>query len=132
MTRLPPPAMPGWLSELVPFDRYMVDVGGWRMHVMESGSGFPVVMLHGNPTWGFLYRKIACKLIGEPLRVIMPDLIGLGFSDKPRAGHLHTMENHSFGCARCSTGSNSSSSCSSVRIGVGRSVCTRSQARRSA
>ena len=35
-----------------------------------------MVLLHGNPMWGFLYRKVATELTGEPLRVIMPDLIG--------------------------------------------------------
>jgi haloalkane dehalogenase len=64
------------------------------MHVMEQGEGRPVVMLHGNPTWGYLWRKVAVALAGEPLRIILPDLVGLGLSDKPRDPSAHTLENH--------------------------------------
>lgn len=74
----------------------MVDVGdGLRMHVMEVGSGRPVVLFHGSPTWGYLYRKVVSELAGEPYRLIMPDLIGLGFSDRPSSVDMHTLENHS-------------------------------------
>ena len=75
--------------------RYAVRLGSLRMHVMELGEGRPVLMLHGNPTWSFLYRKVASALTGEPLRLIMPDLIGLGFSDKPRDLGQHTLLAHS-------------------------------------
>ncbi len=85
-----PPALPDWLARLVPARRYLVDVGE-RMHVMEAGEGPPVVMLHGNPTWGFLYRKVVRELDG--FRVILPDLVGLGLSDKPAAA-AHTLANH--------------------------------------
>jgi cis-3-alkyl-4-acyloxetan-2-one decarboxylase len=89
------PALPEWLDRQLPFRRSLVDVGGGlRMHVMEQGEGRPVVMLHGNPTWGYLWRKVAAALAGEPLRIIMPDLIGLGLSDKPRHAAEHTLENH--------------------------------------
>ncbi|HUQ00067.1 MAG TPA: alpha/beta fold hydrolase [Aeromicrobium sp.] len=96
MNRLPAPELPGWLEPLVPFERYLVDVGDGQMHVMESGSadGRPVVLLHGNPTWGFLYRKVATELAGEPLRVIMPDLVGFGFSSRPSDPSAHTFANH--------------------------------------
>src|SRR5690606_6305565 len=77
---------------LVPFDRYLVDVGGGQqMHVMETGAGRPVVLLHGNPTWGFLYRKVALELAGEPLRLIMPDLVGFGFSSRPTKTSDHSL-----------------------------------------
>lgn len=89
------PALPDWLARQLPFRRSLVDVGdGLRMHVMEQGEGEPVVMLHGNPTWGYLWRKVALALAGERLRVVMPDLVGLGLSDKPRDPSLHTLENH--------------------------------------
>jgi pimeloyl-ACP methyl ester carboxylesterase len=96
MTTLPAPPMPAWLEAMLPPDiqRYCVDVGGYRMHVMERGRGRPVLMLHGNPTWGFLYRKVAAALTGEPLRLIMPDLIGLGFSDKPATMDEHQLDQH--------------------------------------
>ena len=75
--------------------RYAARVGDHRMHVMELGEGRPVLMVHGNPTWGFLYRKVAAALAGERLRLIIPDLIGLGWSDKPRNLDAHTIEAHS-------------------------------------
>ena len=86
---LPAPPMPYWLERILPFERYTVRLDGHRMHVMETGNGVPVLMLHGNPTWGFLYRKVAAALRGEKLRLIMPDLIGLGFSDKPGSSFHH-------------------------------------------
>lgn len=96
MPKHPAPPLPNWLDKQLPFDRYCLDVGdGLRMHVMESGEGRPVLLIHGNPTWGFLYRKIAQRLAHENLRLIMPDLIGLGFSDKPRDPAIHQLANHS-------------------------------------
>ncbi len=75
--------------------RSLVEVDrGVRMCVTEVGDGKPVLLLHGNPSWSFLWRKVAIALSGAPFRLVMPDLIGLGFSDKPRDAGLHTMENH--------------------------------------
>jgi haloalkane dehalogenase len=94
--RLPAPELPAWIAKKVPFTRYRVAVDdGLRMHVMETGRGIPVLMVHGNPTWGFLYRKVAMCLQGQGLRLIMPDLIGFGLSDKPRDFGVHTVVNHS-------------------------------------
>lgn len=93
--RLPAPDMPPWLDIQLPFDRYMLEVGdGLRMHVMEKGAGTPVLLFHGNPTWGYLYRKVAAELAGEPFRLIMPDLIGLGFSDRAPRRSQYTLANH--------------------------------------
>lgn len=94
MTRTPAPELPGWLAHLLPFERYVARVGVYDMHVMEQGSGLPVLMLHGNPTWGFLWRKVAAELRGEDLRLIMPDLIGLGLSNKPADVAWHSLERH--------------------------------------
>ncbi len=96
MDRLPAPPLPGWLERQLPpsLSRYRARVGPYRMHVMEAGEGRPVLMLHGNPTWGFLYRKVVQELSGEPLRLIMPDLIGLGLSDKPRDAAEHQLDHH--------------------------------------
>ena len=96
MKRLTAPELPTWLSQYLDgFTRYQVDVGGLHMHVMEAGdpSGRPVLMMHGNPTWGFLYRKIVQALEGAPLRLIMPDMMGLGFSERIDA-EAHTLDNH--------------------------------------
>jgi pimeloyl-ACP methyl ester carboxylesterase len=96
VVRHPAPELPHWLQLMVePFDRYLVDVDGGleQMHVMEVGEGRPVVMLHGNPTWGFLYRKVAERLTGQALRLIMPDLVGFGFSSRPGPG-AHDLANH--------------------------------------
>ncbi len=96
MEKLPAPDLPAWIAKEVPFTRYLAEVGdGLRMHVMETGRGRPVLMVHGNPTWGFLYRKVAMCLQGQGLRLIMPDLIGFGFSDKPRDFAAHSIRNHS-------------------------------------
>ncbi len=91
--RLSAPELPGWLERQLPYERYRMRVGEYRMHVMESGTGQPILMLHGNPTWGFLYRKVAAELEGAG-RLVMPDLIGLGFSDKPNTPRAHSLEAH--------------------------------------
>jgi len=92
-----PSAMPAWLEAMFPpgARRRFVDVGGPRMHVFEWGSGLPVLLLHGNPSWAFLWRKVVAAVLssGQRLRLIVPDLIGLGLSDKPGAD-AHTLANH--------------------------------------
>ena len=87
------PALPPWLERQLPFRRSMLSVRGRVMHVMEQGEGRPVLMLHGNPTWGFLWRKVAMQLLHQKFRLVMPDLIGLGLSEKPPAS-THTLEFH--------------------------------------
>ena len=97
MTQLKAPPIPNWIEEMLPVGhvRYSLDVeAGKSMHVMETGSGYPVLMLHGNPTWGFLYRQVIAHLGSENWRCITPDLIGLGFSCKPRRMDVHTVANH--------------------------------------
>lgn len=91
---VPAPPLPDFLARELPFARSLVDVGGVRLHVMEAGRGPAVVFLHGNPTWGFLWRKVAAPLAAEGLRVVLPDLAGLGLSDKPRDAAFHTLERH--------------------------------------
>ena len=91
MTPLLPPEMPLWISKMLPKNniRYSVNADEQQtMHVTESGQGFPVLMLHGNPTWGILYRRIMNRLADTEIRCIAPDLIGLGFSS------LSANENH--------------------------------------
>lgn len=70
------------------------------MHLAEWGptDGKVVLMVHGNPTWGFLWRKVIAELRarpgGEALRLVVPDLVGLGQSSKP-TGSAHSIEAHS-------------------------------------
>jgi haloalkane dehalogenase len=92
--RLPAPALPPFLARALPFERYVVEVLGERLHVVEVGAGPAVVLLHGNPTWSYLWRKVAVALERTPLRLVMPDLVGLGLSSKPRAARFHTLERH--------------------------------------
>ena len=87
------PPLPDWLAAELPFTRYTVRAAGRTVHVMEQGEGVPVLLVHGNPTWGFLWRKVARALAGAPLRLVMPDLVGLGLSEHPGAD-FHTLENH--------------------------------------
>ena len=96
MQRLPAPDLPQWLNQhLNGFTRFSVELDGRQMHVMEAGdpNGRPVLMMHGNPTWGFLYRKVVAALGDAPLRIILPDMMGLGFSDRIDAEE-HTLDNH--------------------------------------
>jgi pimeloyl-ACP methyl ester carboxylesterase len=67
-------------------------VGGHRMAYVDEGSGSPVLLVHGNPTWGFYYRSLVAALPPLGLRAIVPDHIGMGRSEKPsRSEYPHTL-----------------------------------------
>jgi haloalkane dehalogenase len=72
------------------------DVGGLRMAYVQAGpdDGEPVLLLHGEPTWSFLYRTIMPVLADAGLRAIAPDLIGFGRSDKPAEMSDHSYARH--------------------------------------
>ena len=72
------------------------DVGGLRLAYVEAGppAGEPVLLLHGEPSWSFLYRKVIPVLAGAGLRAIAPDLIGFGRSDKPAEIADHSYARH--------------------------------------
>ena len=72
------------------------DVGGLRLAYVEAGppDGPPVLLLHGEPSWSFLYRKVIPVLAGAGLRAIAPDLIGFGRSDKPAEVTEHSYARH--------------------------------------
>lgn len=83
-----------------PFSPNYVDVDGLRMHYVDEGpsNGQIVLLLHGEPSWSYLYRYMIPLLADADLRVIAPDLIGFGKSDKPDdkngysfAGHVEWM-----------------------------------------
>jgi haloalkane dehalogenase len=70
------------------------DVNGWRMHYVDEGEGDAVVLLHGNPTWGYLYRDMIGPLVNSGRRVIVPDMIGFGLSEKPVREQAHSLDGH--------------------------------------
>lgn len=92
---------PDWIERQLPpgAREHELATRGERMHVLEWGpaDGRAVVLVHGNPTWGFLWRKVVSELRGRPggdrLRLVVPDLIGLGLSTKP-AKPAHTLAHH--------------------------------------
>jgi len=91
---LPPPPLPPWLEDELPFRRRVFTDGEHAIHFIDEGEGAPVLVLHGNPTWSFLWRKVIRILTREKVRVIAPDLVGLGLSSKPRDLRIHTLDFH--------------------------------------
>ena len=67
-----------------------------RLHYLDEGprDGSPVLLLHGEPSWCFLYRKMIALLVARGHRVLAPDLIGFGRSDKPAERSDYTFERH--------------------------------------
>jgi haloalkane dehalogenase len=88
--------LPGYAQKFVTdaYKSYFIEVEpGIKVHILEVGEGYPIFMQHGNPTSGFLYRKIVEHLPLNRVRVIMPTLVGLGYSSKIPVS-MHTMVNH--------------------------------------
>jgi haloalkane dehalogenase len=94
MPMTPPAATrPLWVSdELLPFESHFADIGGATVHYLDEGSGPPLLMLHGNPTWSFLYRELI-KGLRDRYRCIAPDHPGFGLSSAP-AGYGYTPAEH--------------------------------------
>ena len=67
-----------------------------RMHYIDEGpAGAPVVlMVHGEPTWSYLYRKLVPVLVDAGFRTVVPDLVGFGRSDKPTFAPVYTFDGH--------------------------------------
>jgi len=72
---------------------------GLRIHYLDEGprDGEIVLCMHGQPTWAYLYRHMIPRLTAAGYRVIAPDLVGLGRSDKPRPSGLHVRPGTSAG-----------------------------------
>jgi haloalkane dehalogenase len=70
------------------------DVDGLRLHYVDEGSGRPVVCFHGEPTWAYLYRKVAQPLLEAGERVIAVDMPGFGRSDKPTDRRWYSYDRH--------------------------------------
>ncbi len=75
-----------------PFPARFCTAAGFRMHYVDEGSGEPIVLLHGEPTWGYLYRKFVPPLARQ-WRVIVPDHMGFGKSETPQ-DREYTLESH--------------------------------------
>lgn len=88
------PTLPASIRAQWPYQPRFAQVNGWRMHYIDEGTGDPVVLLHGNPTWGYLYRDFIGPLVAAGYRVIVPDMIGFGLSEKPTSEHAHTLDGH--------------------------------------
>lgn len=78
------------------FEPHYQDIDGYRVHYLDVGpaDGDPVLLIHGEPTWSYLYRKMIPVLTAAGHRAIVPDLIGFGRSDKPTSMDTHTYEFH--------------------------------------
>ncbi len=77
-----------------PFKENYHEVDGIRLHYVDEGSGPPIVMVHGQPTWSYLYRKMIPPLVAAGYRCVAPDLMGFGLSDKPTDESAYTLRRH--------------------------------------
>ena len=73
-----------------------VEIEGMRMHYLDEGSkdGQIILLLHGQPVWSFLYRKMIKELVPKGYRCIAPDMMGMGKSDKPIKEAFHYYDRH--------------------------------------
>jgi haloalkane dehalogenase len=78
------------------FAPHYLEVDGLRMHYLDEGprDGSPVVCFHGEPSWAYLYRKMLPPLVAAGHRVIVPDFVGFGRSDKPTDRRWYTYDRH--------------------------------------
>lgn len=75
-----------------PFKQHFIELDAGRMHYVDEGVGAPLMLIHGTPTWSFLYRRLI-KDLSKNYRVIAPDHLGFGLSDKP-AGWSYLPADH--------------------------------------
>jgi haloalkane dehalogenase len=87
---------PDWLEAMFPWPQASLSVNGRRMAYIDEGSraARPVLLLHGNPTWAFLWRDFVGPLTAAGYRVVAPDCIGAGYSDKPRIDAAYSLAHH--------------------------------------
>ncbi|HBX74020.1 MAG TPA: alpha/beta hydrolase [Halieaceae bacterium] len=83
-----------------PYQPKWFDTDAGRLHYVDEGprDGTPVVMVHGNPTWGYLYRRFVAAVVKAGHRAIVMDHLGFGRSDKPGQRDLYQVPEHA---ARC-------------------------------
>jgi haloalkane dehalogenase len=87
--------LPAEIKAQWPYAPRTMRVNGWRMHYVDEGEGDPVVLLHGNSEGGFLYRDVIEPLLKAGRRLVVPDMIGFGLSEKPTREQAHTLDGHS-------------------------------------
>ena len=87
---------PDWLKPMYPWEQKALTVNGRTMAYIDEGDAKarPVLLIHGNPTWGFLYRDFIGPLTEAGYRVVVPDWAGAGYSDKPRIDAALTFAHH--------------------------------------
>jgi pimeloyl-ACP methyl ester carboxylesterase len=73
------------MSEYEAFEQHDADIGGWRVHYVDTGAGPPVVLVHGSPTSSYAFRAQIAALSAR-FRVVAPDLLGFGGSEGPEEG----------------------------------------------
>jgi haloalkane dehalogenase len=83
-----------------PFAPRSLEHDGLRMAYVDEGTGPPVLLLHGEPTWSFLWRRLIPRLAASGRRAIAPDLIGFGRSDKPTDPSWYSYDRHVESVAR--------------------------------
>jgi haloalkane dehalogenase len=86
--------LPGW-----DFEPRYVEQDGLRMHYVDEGAGDPVLLLHGEPTWAYLYRRVIPRLTASH-RCVAPDYFGFGRSDKPTDPGWYSYDRHADSLAR--------------------------------
>src|SRR6195256_393408 len=77
-----------------PFQSQYRDVGGLRLAHLDEGEGAPVLFMHGEPTWSFLWRKVIPPVRDAGFRCVAPDLAGFGRSDKPTDIDFYSYDVH--------------------------------------
>ncbi len=77
-----------------PFEVRFEEIDGVRIHYVGEGAGPPILMVHGRPTWSYLYRKMIPPLVAAGYRYIAPDLMGFGLSDKPSDEPEYSLKRH--------------------------------------
>jgi haloalkane dehalogenase len=82
-------ALPGY-----PYAPHYAEVDELRLHHLDEGSGPTVLCFHGEPSWSYLYRHMLERLVAAGQRVVCPDLVGFGRSDKPTDPGWYTYDRH--------------------------------------
>src|SRR5689334_18862405 len=92
VARTPPQALEG-LPDF-PFTPNYREVDGLRLAHLDEGEGAPVIFIHGEPTWSFLWRKVIPPVRDAGFRCVAPDLAGFGASDKPTDVGWYSYDRH--------------------------------------